>query len=170
MDRLVTYNGPSTVDQFRIGRMSTNVNNTQDCTKFILTIPFHRVCTNQLLKTFLPTFLLCFLGYATMMVDIHNSSDRFIGSVTMMLVLTTWISVINADLPRTSYVKMIDAWFVWHVIIGFLIIMYHILLDKLRNTFLGTNALRKNVNTIALTTFFVLNCTFYAVYWTLSLY
>jgi hypothetical protein len=192
MDKLVTYYGSSTVDQFRIGRMSTNVSNVQESTKFILTIPFDRVSTNQLLKTFLPTFLLCFLGYATMMVDIHNASDRFIGSVTMMLVLTTWISVINADLPRTSYVKLVDCWFVWHVTISFLIIIYHISLDKLQSISFGSNiiqveeydqsmrpnrkatkprnALTKKVNTIALITFFFLNCTFYAVYWILSLY
>ena len=192
MDQFVAYHGSSNVDQFKIGSMSTNVNNTQGNTKFILTVPFHRVSTIQLLKTFLPTLLLCFLGYSTMMIDIDSSSDRFMGSVTMMLVLMTWIGVINGDLPKTSYVKMIDCWFIWHVVITFLINIYHISLDKLGKTSLRTNvidvgerderisrntntmkkekSLQKDVNKIVLTIFFVLNCTFGAVYCMLSLY
>jgi hypothetical protein len=192
MDGLVMYQGSQTIDQFRIGVMSTSMNNTQGSTKFILTIPFYRVSTNQLVKTFLPTFLLCFLGYATLMVDIDYSSDRFIGSVTLMLVLTTWISIINADLPKTTYVKMIDGWFVWHVVISFLIIIYHIALDRLGKMSFRTNIIqvqeieqeigqhsnemvhgkdiKNQVNRVILVIFFFLNFIFYALYWILSLY
>ena len=54
------------------------------------------------------------------------------GSATMILVLATWISVISGDLPKTSYVKLIDCWFVWHVATTFAMVVYHILLDRLR--------------------------------------
>ena len=53
------------------------------------------------------------------------------GSATMILVLATWISVISGDLPKTSYIKPIDIWFVWHVTTTFAIVIYHIVLDRL---------------------------------------
>ena len=45
------------------------------------------------------------------------------------------LNVINDDLPKTSYLKFIDVWFVWHILIIFAIISYHIILDRMRKHF-----------------------------------
>ena len=133
-DDHVTYNGPSTVDQFTIRPMTSNTSNTEHFTRFVLVIPFSRNPSNQLLKTFIPTFLLGLLGYSTIFIDTKRPGDRFMGSATMILVLATWISVISGDLPKTSYIKLIDIWFVWHVTTTFAIVIYHIILDRLQKT------------------------------------
>ena len=88
--------------------------------------------------------------------------------------------------------KMIDSWFIWHVVISFLIIIYHIALDRVGKMSFRTNIIqvqeneqvirqhsnemvhgkdiKKQVNKVVLVIFFFLNFTFYALYWILSLY
>ena len=124
------YDGPSKIDQFTIRNITSNIRSTDLISKLTLMIPFYRIPFNQLLKTFIPILLLCLLIFSTLYVDIDRPGDRFMGSVTVMLVMATWISVISGDLPKTSYVKLIDIWFVWHLSITFLVVIYHIFLDR----------------------------------------
>ena len=91
---------------------------TNVSTLFTISIKFDRIPYNQLLKTFIPIMLLKMLVCSTTLVDIERPGDRFMGSVTVMVVMATWISVISGDLPKTSYVKLVDIWFVWHLTNG----------------------------------------------------
>ena len=190
-DGPIVYNGPKIVDQFAIGLMTTMINTTQQNSKLTVAIPLRRISTNQLLKTFIPTMILCALGYSTMFVDIKRPGDRFMGAVTMMLVLATWITVINADLPKTSYVKLIDVWFVWQIVVTFIIIIYHIFLDRLRIKSIRTNIIKvgpceqlnvensngaqteehtaKKINIIVIVFISIINCVFYGTYFFLAL-
>ena len=190
-DGPIVYNGPSIVDQFAIGVMTSKIDTNQHSTKLTLSISLRRIPTNHLLKTIIPTLLLCLLGYSTLFVDIRRPGDRFMGAVTIMLVLATWINVIGSDLPKTSYMKLVDLWFVWHVIMTFIIIIYHIFLDRI-----STNSILKNItkvepcqqvngdngmmtnneertakkmNRIVIILVSIINCIFYLIYFFLAL-
>jgi hypothetical protein len=130
-DEPIAYNGPAILDQFEIGFMTSKIENTHQHTKYTIIIPMNRIFTHQLLRTFIPTFIFWLLGYSTLFIDTDHPGDRFKGSVTVMLVLTTLINIVNGDLPSTSYMKLIDFWFVWHIVIIFVIIIYHILLERM---------------------------------------
>ena len=54
------------------------------------------------------------------------------GSGTALLVIATLINAVKTDLPQTAYTKFIDIWFLWHVLAVFVIIVYHIVLDRIR--------------------------------------
>ena len=82
-----------------------------------------------MINTFLPTFLLWLLGYSTLLIKIEDFQDRFMGTVTALLVLAALLSSISMSLPRTSYFKYIDIWFLWYLANIFIIIVYHIILD-----------------------------------------
>ena len=167
--------------------------NTKNSTRFYLVIPFRRNPSNQLLKTFIPTFLLGLLGYSTIFIDTKRPGDRFKGSATMILVLATWISVISGELPKTSYIKLIDIWFVWHVTTTFLIVVYHVVLDRIFTkpalfmiTTVSPQQKNKNdgfdmvtqgsidkitlLNKSIIATFTVIYFAFYFVYFSLSIY
>ena len=94
-----------------------------------------RIFYNQLLSTFVPTFLLWLFGYSTLFINIENSSDRFMGAATALLVVATLLNVINQDLPQTSYMKLLDIWFMWHMLNIFAIITHHIIIDRMRKRF-----------------------------------
>lgn len=157
----------------------------------VLVIEFYRLALSQLLKTFIPTFLLCLLAFSTTLVDMERPGDRFMGAATMILVLATWINIINGELPKTSYVKLIDFWFVWHILVTFAIILYHILVDKIRKQSLPTNIIKikpldegnnnpakddadcndriSNINKLFMVVFGTLDILFYVIYFSLSL-
>ena len=126
-DPPIIYNGENKIDQFYIGPMKTNAFANGKETRFSLSIHMDRIYNDQMINTFIPTFLLWLLGYSTLFITIEDFNDRFMGTVTSLLVLASLLSSINMSLPRTSYFKYIDVWFLWYLFNIFLLIVYHIL-------------------------------------------
>ena len=54
-------------------------------------------------------------------------------AVTALLVLASLLGAISDELPTTSYFKFIDLWFLWYLINIFLITLYHIMLDAIKD-------------------------------------
>ena len=88
-DGYVLYNGSSSIDQFAIGRMQSNIENYYDFTRYTIIIPMKRIFTHQLLIIFIPTFILWLFGYSTLFIDIQYPNDRFMGAGTALLVMVT---------------------------------------------------------------------------------
>ena len=53
-------------------------------------------------------------------------------NVTSMLVLTTLFISVSGSLPTTSYIKMIDIWMIFSLLIPFLEVLLHTYMDTLR--------------------------------------
>ena len=174
-DGPIVYNGPNILDQFAIGRMAGDVNTTQSSAVFTLTMPLSRIFYHQLLTTFFPTFILGLLAYSTIYIDVEEAESRLGTTVTMMLVQATWVSFVNDHLPKTSYVKLIDCWFIWHILITFAISIFHVLLQRMRkqqaqNVMEIQNSSKRVhlANRNAGIAFSILNCLFYAIYFFLT--
>ena len=93
-----------------------------------------RLSMNQIINTFFPTLILWFFGYSTLFIDPgeHNFNNRFMGAGTSLLVVVTLLNAVKGDLPKTAYIKLIDIWFLWHVVSILTIIVYHIILHRIR--------------------------------------
>ena len=130
----ITYSGEMIVDQFSIGNIYSEVTYSNSSTQFIVIIPMRRIAINQFLNTFFPTVILWLFGYSTLFIepDENGFNNRFMGSGTALLVVATLINAVKSDLPKTAYTKFIDIWFLWHVLSVFVIIVYHIVLDRIR--------------------------------------
>lgn len=128
----IRYGGTPIIDQFSIGKMNETILNSKESTKYIFYIQMHRVFTSQLINTFLPTVILWLFGYATLFIDLDHPSDRFMGSGTALLVIATLINSIINDLPKTSYLKFIDLWLIWHFISIFAMIVCNVVVDRLK--------------------------------------
>lgn len=189
-DGHVLYKGTPLVDQFSIGQMRSKIENTKEFTTYIIIIPMKRMFTNQLLTSFIPTLILWLFGYSTLFIDAESPSDRFMGAGTALLVVATLLNAINGGLPKTSYMKYIDLWFIWHVGSIFAMITYHIILDRLRIYFEKTTEddvlpfkttdyialMKKNggkkiikINNSFIMLFPILNTLFYVIYFYLTL-
>ena len=185
----ITYNGLDIVDQFAIGKMYTNISNSHESTKYIVTLPLSRISTSSVLNTFIPTVILWLFGYSTLFIDPDYHIDRFMGAGTALLVIVTLLNAINSDLPKTSYMKFIDLWFVWHVVCTFFMICYHISIGRLLKCFekpsknevlpfktmdylersdLKGKEKTRNINTNFVILFPVINIIFYVVYFYLT--
>ena len=49
-----------------------------------------------------------------------------------MLVLTTMFINVSNNLPKTSYMKMIDVWLLFNLLYPFLVVLLHTYMDTLR--------------------------------------
>ena len=146
-----------------------------DSTRNIVAIHMMRLYANQITVTFVPTLVLWLFGYSTLFIEPNEDgfSDRFIGAGTALLVIVTLLNAINTDLPKTSYMKYIDLWFMWHVISTFLMIAYHIILNRLRSYFNTKNWNRwkiiGRINACLIIAFPAVNGIFYAIYFSLTI-
>ena len=138
----IIYPGSKNVHQFTVGEIETKIENTNDSSKYIFIIPLNRNFTNQLIATFIPTFILLLLAYSTLFINIEHSSDRLMVTVTSLLVFAALLDSINQDLPKTSYIKFVDLWFVLHITGIFIMILYHIILDSITDEDNDDNAVR----------------------------
>jgi len=131
-DGPVVYRGPKRVDQFGIDRI-TSVNETSvenGESKYIFSISLSRKFTHPIVTCFIPTFIVWFLTYLTLFMDIEYLSDRIMVSVTALLVLASLLDSVNKELPKTSYIKTVDFWFLWHFGSMMQIIVFHIFLQS----------------------------------------
>ena len=51
-----------------------------------------------------------------------------------MLVLTTIFIDVSNNLPKTSYMKMMDVWLLFNLIIPFMVVLIHTYMDTLRKS------------------------------------
>jgi hypothetical protein len=128
-DPSIIYNGENKKGQFYIGPMIATTSSNEKETRFILSFFMDRIFNDQMINTFLPILLLWMLAYSTLFIKIENFSDRFMGTVTSLLVLAALLASINTSLPRTSYFKYIDLWFSWYLANIFSFVIFHILLN-----------------------------------------
>ena len=129
----ILYNGPKTVNQFTLDKMTSETIHTTRSTNFIINTHIHRNLMNSVLGTFVPTSLLWSLAYFTLFIDINDFSDRFIGAVTTLLVLVALLNAKNEELPKTSYFKFIDLWFLWYISSILVITVFHIFTNHISN-------------------------------------
>ena len=53
-------------------------------------------------------------------------------NLTTMLVLTTMFISVSNNLPTTAYVKMIDIWLIFNLLLPFILVLLHTYMDSLR--------------------------------------
>ena len=81
---------------------------------------FKRRLTNEILTTYLPTVLLILIGYCTTFFKPFFFEAALTVNVTTMLVLTTIFISVMEKLPPTSYIRMVDLWLIFSILIPFL--------------------------------------------------
>ena len=97
----------------------------------VVTLVLGRKILNQLLTTYLPTSLLIVIVHTT-----NYFKDFFFEAVvtinlTCMLVLVTLFISVCESLPNTSYIKMMDYWFIFNLILPFIEVLLHTYMELL---------------------------------------
>ena len=85
-----------------------------------LRIVFKRRLTNEAMMTFFPSMLLIFISYATSFFKLPNFFNTAITvNLTVMLTTTTLLISVVKKLAQTSYIKWIESWLIFAMIIPF---------------------------------------------------
>ena len=93
---------------------------------------FKRRIVNEILTTFLPTFFILSIVYATNFFKPFFFEAVVTVNLTALLVLTTLFISVSSSLPPTAYVKMIDVWLIFSQMIPFSEVLLHTFMDCMR--------------------------------------
>ena len=97
-----------------------------------MVIILKRRIVNAILTTYLPTFLILTMVYATNFFKPFFFESVISVNLTALLVLTTLFISVSGSLPKTAYVKMIDIWLIFAQLIPFVEVLLHTYMDTLR--------------------------------------
>lgn len=109
-------------------------NITIDIRKDFVTITLHLSGRYEyhLLNSFCPSALMFFLSYSTLFFPISDFNERFMGSLTALLVLVGLFSQASGSYIKTPYFKLIDAWYAVLIMLCFSVVATNSLINKLR--------------------------------------
>ncbi|XP_042855531.1 uncharacterized protein LOC122242315 [Penaeus japonicus] len=96
-----------------------------------VTYTLTRRYTLIVLSVFMPSILLLAIGYSTLYLKIIQIHVRLPVALTTLLVLYTSFNQTSSDLPKTAYIKLIDVWYFFCIILLFVIIVVHVLGERL---------------------------------------
>ncbi|XP_069989735.1 uncharacterized protein [Penaeus vannamei] len=86
---------------------------------------------------YVPSCMLLVISYLTYFFDVEDFSNRVTVALTSLLVLATLFSELVGGLPKTSYLKLIDVWFLGCIVASFLMVMCLVIIDKRKKEGVG---------------------------------
>ena len=104
----------------------------QYCYEFIASIYLGRRLLSILTTVYIPSVLLNIIGHITNYFKPFYFESAIAVNLTVMLVLTSMFISVVAGLPVTSYIKMIDIWLLFNLIIPFIDVLLCCVIDNLR--------------------------------------
>ena len=129
----ITYSGLSnTLPQFKfnIGAITSNENGTLIQGSIQLKrIPFYHV-----LCTYLPSCCILLLAIATLYYDESLFATTIKISLTVMLVLYTLFQSISSNMPPTAYIKLLDIWLIFCLVITFIICVFEVTWELIKDS------------------------------------
>jgi len=126
------YKGPEELVQYFIRSRHMVLVKIDESGAVRVYIVLGRRLLSNILTVYLPTILLNLTGHVTVYFKPFFFEAIITVNLTVMLVLTTmFISVANG-LPKTSYVKMIDIWLIFVLIIPFMEVLLQTYIEHLR--------------------------------------
>ena len=95
-----------------------------------VTLRFEREFVGQLFITYLPTLSLIAITELTLIIDPGRFEATIMVALTSKLVMYTLYQSVEASLPQTAYLKLIDIWLLMGLLLPFIIMLILIAVDK----------------------------------------
>ena len=176
----IEYIGNPTLIQFEV--INCTIKNHVNGSGIIVGIQLQRMFIFHLANTFFPTICLIIIVEITLFIDDSNFDTNVMVALTTLLVMYTLFQSISSTLPKTAYLKLIDYWLLFSLILPFVIFMFHMVQEvkkakhnmkmKVRPTWVGSGTqpiVRKNdqQKSKAYVQFFIplLTALFIVAYW-----
>ena len=111
--------GPSALDQFVVTKVELETYNNDSLIK--CNIQMKRVPLYFIATTFMPTICIMFMALVTLFIDQSHFEAIIMVALTAMLVMYTLFQSIAISLPTTAYLKLLDYWLIFGLIMPFFV-------------------------------------------------
>ena len=126
----VEYIGDKQLTQFRV----TNVEMIRKGSDYLFVeITLKRITSYHVLSTFGPTLTLLIIAIVTLFIEESHFEATIMLAITSMLVMYTLFQSVSASLPQTAYLKMIDVWLIFGLVLPFFIFLVLILIEMMND-------------------------------------
>ena len=127
------YLGPKELTQYFVKRSSIERYNMMGKRGVRISVTLGRRLLGVFLTVYFPTVLLNLIGHSTNFFKLFFFEAVVTVNLTCMLVLTTMFINVSNNLPKTSYIKMMDIWLIFNLLLPFMEVLLHTYIDYLRN-------------------------------------
>ena len=127
------YLGPKELTQYFVKRSSIETYNRMGKRGVRISLTLGRRLLGVFLTVYFPTVLLNRIGHVTNFFKPIFFEAVVTVNLTCMLVLTTMFINVSNNLPKTSYIKMMDIWLIFNLLLPFMEVLLHTYIDYLRN-------------------------------------
>ena len=135
----VTYSGPVEMLQYSV--INWEMEEVEGGLEVMMTL--QRRFNHHLATTFIPTSCLMIVCQSTLYFNAEHFKTTSGVTVTTMLVMYTLYQAVSHKLPPTSYIKMIDVWLIFGLILPFCVFFLLVLIDHLPKVHRGETNLSK---------------------------
>ena len=128
----VLFTGQKELTQYYVRMFVMNKSIIMGKVGIVVSVTLGRRLLGTFLTIFFPTILLNLIGHITNFFKPFFFEAVITVNLTSMLVLTTMFINVSNNLPKTSYIKMVDIWLLFNLILPFLLVFIHTYMDYLR--------------------------------------
>ncbi|RXG56411.1 Glutamate-gated chloride channel alpha [Armadillidium vulgare] len=93
---------------------------------------FDSLSSFYITNTYVPTLILLIIGYLPFYFFIEDFNERIVVSITSLLVEATFFSQLSNTVPKSAYMKLIDIWCLFCIVIIFCVSLLLTLINYLR--------------------------------------
>ena len=125
----IRYLGEKQLVQFRIQEVDIEVDNKS----FIVAkIVLKRIPLYHIFTTYIPTACILIMALVTLYIDEQHFEATIMVALTSMLVMYTLFQSIAQDMPSTAYLKLLDYWLIFGLVMPFIIFIIEVLWELIR--------------------------------------
>jgi len=128
----VSYMGPQKLREYGVQSVSMFADDRGNYSGMGIGIFLENLSGFHVSTTYVPTFLMVAICYSTFYYSMDDFNDRIMVSLTALLVLATLFTQITQTTPQTSYLKLLDVWFVSTILIDFFVVMILVTINFFR--------------------------------------
>lgn len=140
----LNFSASKSLTQFNV--INCTFYSMENNSKVIVELVLQRILFYHLTNTFIPTTSLLVISEITLLFDDQKTEVAIGLSLTVLLVMYTMYQSISAALTKTAYLKMIDFWLLFCLLLPFAIFMievYWLLRNIAKIDIVNKNGIRK---------------------------
>ncbi|XP_071542888.1 uncharacterized protein [Panulirus ornatus] len=124
------YGGSELLLEYQLKQPEILYDVGQEYSEMRVRIPLQRRAGYAILNIYTPSLILLVISYVSLFFRPHIFEVRVMTTLTSLLVMATLFTQVSASLPKTSYFKMVDVWLLFCIVMSFLIIIFHAIIDN----------------------------------------
>ena len=179
--RNLTFFGEKILSEYEVGEITYGNGSFFQRSSIEIEIKLKNMYVYFIISTYIPSLLLVIISYLPFWFDLDDFGNRVMVGITSLLVLAALFTQTSSVLPSTSYLKLIDIWFLCCILLDFFMIVLIVLVNsrnrnnfnilnspgkKMTSKYVDMNFINKTSRLVVfiLITSFVLSYLFYVIY------